>query len=408
MLLKLAWRNIGRGWRRSAIVAAAIAVGLAACIGLSAWGKGLMFQMKDTAVRTQLAHLAVLARGYHQNPDVSRNLAADAVAARIDARDGAHASPRLRGEGLVQSARRSLRAVVIGVRPRAEAEVSVVPDSVIAGAFLDAVPGARLPPIVLGERMAEQLRVGLRDKVVLHVPGEAGLGAFRVRGLFRTASSEFDRSVAYLRLEDAQRLFGVGERVTEVAVTLDRPGESRAFQAWLAAEVDAELGAGTAEVLRWEEREPRLAAMLDLVDQTYWIFYAVIFVAMAFGIANALLMAVFERTREFGVLRSLGLRSGRLVVMVMLESLLLTLAGTGLGLAAGLGLVAWLGRAGIDMTLFSTALREYGVGTTVYPRVTSDDWMFPLVLAVATAGVAALWPAIKAARLRPADALRRI
>ena len=129
---------------------------------------------------------------------------------------------------------------------------------------------------------------------------------------------------------------------------------------------------------------------------------------MAFGIANALLMAVYERIREFGVLRSIGLKGTRLVLMILLEALLLTALGTIIGLAFGLGVVTWLGHTGIDLTLFSAALGEYGIGTTIHPRVSARDLISPIRLALVTALLAALWPALKAYRLRPAEALRHV
>ena len=408
LLLRLAWRNLWRGWRRSVVVMSAVAVGLCATLVLVGWSKGMMYQMRDNAINTVLAHVAVQAAGYQADPDVRRNLGADAAQLRalLQTREGVHASARLRGEGLVQSARRSLRVSVIGVDPGAERSVSVVPDTLVAGKFL-AVPrgqnSRQLPAIVIGQAMAERLHVDLGDRLVLHVPGEAGLGAFRVRGIYRTNSTEFDRSVAYMRLGTAKTLFAV-DGPTEIALALERPDEAAAVQAWLREQTDP----ARIEVLRWQERQPILASLIEYVGSIYWIFYFVVFVAMAFGIANALLMAIYERIREFGVMRSLGLKSGRLVAMVLLESLLLTLAGTALGLGIGLPLIAWLGRVGIDLSIYASALEGYGIGSTIYLAVDPGDTLWPVALAVITALLAALWPAIKAARLRPAEALRAV
>jgi ABC-type lipoprotein release transport system permease subunit len=266
----------------------------------------------------------------------------------------------------------------------------------------------RLPGIAIGAAMAERLRVKLGDKVVMHAPGEVGLGAFRVSGIFRTSSSEFDRSHAYLRLEDAQRLMSLPDRVTEVAVRLDDPDTLPAFHAFAASELARAQPAAALEVLTWKEREPRLAAMLGLMAQMTWIIYGAVFVAMAFGIANALLMMVYERIREFGMLRALGLQSGRLLALVLLESILMTLVGTLLGLAVGLPLVSWIGAVGIDLASFADGLTEFGIGTTVYTRIERRDIVLPIVVALITAVVAALWPAWKAVRLRPAEAIRHI
>lgn len=408
LLVKLAWRNIGRGWRRSAVVLSSITVGLVAAILLLAWMKGMIFQMADNAIRMHLAHLAIQAPGYQQNPDVQRNLGARAseLLSIAEQRSDLAASPRVRGDGLVQSVRRSLRVAVVGVDPLREARVSVVPHQIVAGEFL--IGGSRprsrqLPPIVIGLEMATRLRVDLGDKVVLHVPGETGLGAFRIRGLYRTSSTEFDRSVAYMHRPDALELFAV-DGPSEIAIALDDPERGVAVQAWLRSKIPGER----AEVLRWQEREPRLASMLEIAGSTSWIFYSLIFIAMAFGIANALLMAVYERIREFGVLRSLGLNSQRLVLMILLEALLLTIVGAGLGLAIGWPLVAWLSEVGIDMSWFSAALEGWGIGAIIYPRTDAWDLVSPLVLAVVTGVIAAAWPALKAARLRPAEALRAV
>jgi ABC-type lipoprotein release transport system permease subunit len=411
MLLKLAFRNLGRGWRRSAITMAAVALGLTLAILMIGWTRGMMFQLSDNAIHIQLAHLALQRPGYQQNPDVQRNLGQDGGLLLDQVRGpGRNASARLRGEGVIQSARRGLRVAVIGVDPADEATVSVVPGAVVEGSFLAGSPDPRpraLPPVVIGRGLAERLRVGLGDKVVIQVPGEGGLGAFRVRGVYRTNSSEFDRSAAYLRFEAARRLFAV-EGPTEIAVTLDRPAGIREVHAELVSQLEALPGVAEVAVLRWDEREPRIAAMLDLAGSIYWMLYSILFVAMAFGIANSMLMAVYERIREFGVLRSLGLSAKRLVALVVVESVVLTLAGTALGLLIGLPIVWWLGRVGIDLSVYSSALEGYGIGSTIYLKAGIEDVVIPVGVALITAVVAAIWPALKAARLRPAEALRAV
>ncbi len=402
MLVRIALRNIARGWRRSLIVLSSIGIGLVGCVVVLAWTKGLAYQMADNAVRTHLAHLAIHAPGYQADPDVGRSFEGyDVLVERAGQIEGVAASARLRGEGLVRTARHSVLAMMVGVRPGAEAAVSIVPDSVVEGSFLrTGAASRRLPPVVIGARMAEDLQIGIGQKLVLQVPGEAGLGAFRVSGLYRTSSSEFDRLAVFLRLPDAQQLFGVGQRVTEVAIALD--DERRMLEVQTALRAHAE----GLDVLSWREREPRLAAMIGTMAELSWILYATVFVAMAFGIANTMLMAVYERLREFGVMRSLGLSRARLMALIVCESAALTMVGTGVGLGVAFAIVAWLGDSGVDLSGFSDALEGYGIGPTVYPRVDTDDVGTPLLLALGTGVLAALWPGLRAIRLRPAEALR--
>lgn len=411
LLLRLAWRNVIRAWWRTAVAIAAIGFGLTFAVFFVGIVEGMMRQMIETAVRTHLGHVVVHAAGYHDSPDPVRNLPDNgrAAIAAVQHREEVSAAPRLRGEGLVQSTRQSVRAVVMGVDPRREGRVSSVPGSIQEGSFLggrvpegETARRGRLRPIAIGHAMAERLKVGLGDKVVVHVPGETGLAAFRVRGIYRTPSSEFDGMYAFVRLDDAQRLYGFANRVTEVVFVLERPGEAPALQNHLRQVLS---GAGV-EVLRWEEREPLLATMIDAMSNFYWILYTGIFIAMAFGIANVQLMAVYERVREFGLLRAMGLRPGGIVAMVLAESFLLTMAGTGVGLGLAFALIGLLGDRGLDLAWFSEGLRAFGIGTSIRPRVGVGQLYWPAGIASVTALVSGISPAIRAARLRPAGALR--
>jgi ABC-type lipoprotein release transport system permease subunit len=404
----MAWRNLIRGWRRSVIALAAISFGLAACVLVVGLSKGMTYQMTDTAVGTRLGHVTVHASGYNADPQIRRNLpdGGRAILQAARALPGVAASVRLEGEGVVQSARKGVRARFLGVDARGEWRISTVPGSLVEGGFLDAAPAAlsfrRLPSIVIGAKMAERLGTAVGRKVVVHVPGDAGLAAFRVRGIYRTASSEFDGTHAFMSLENAQALFDVPDRVTEVTLFVDDPSRAP----WVQARLRERLDRTDLEVLRWQERAPKLAAVVEAMDQISWIFYAAVFVAMAFGIANVLFMAVYERMREFGIMRAVGLKPRGLLVTVLLESVVLTATGTGLGLWAGFLLVAWLDEHGLDLAWFSEGLRAFGVGTTIHPRVDLGEVGWPVAIATVTALVSGFFPALRAARLRPAEALR--
>jgi ABC-type lipoprotein release transport system permease subunit len=160
-------------------------------------------------------------------------------------------------------------------------------------------------------------------------------------------------------------------------------------------------------VLTWSDREPRMAAMLALMANLTWIIYGAVFVAMAFGIANALLMMVYERIREFGMLRALGLQASRLLVLVLLESIVMTVVGTCSGSRSASRSCSGSARSASTCRA-SPRADEFGIGTTVYTRIEPRDLILPVVVALITAVLAALWPAWKAVRLRPAEAIRHI
>jgi ABC-type lipoprotein release transport system permease subunit len=232
--------------------------------------------------------------------------------------------------------------------------------------------------------------------------GDLAGEAFRVVGFFQTTSLELDRSTIYVRLEEGQRLFALDDAISELAVVTERKEDVAAVRDALRSRLGSDVDVST-----WEELAPLLVYFVEVFDQMAWIVYAAVFVAMAFGIANVLLMAVFERTREIGVMRSVGMSAERVIAMITLESFFLVMAGIVAGFAlTGVGL--YLLRDGIDLSRWGEGLLSMGVGTTIVPVLRSGDIVTPTVVAVVTALLSGLWPAVRATRALPAEALRHV
>jgi ABC-type lipoprotein release transport system permease subunit len=403
MILRMAWRNAWRNPRRTGILVVAVAVGIAGTLLTMALNYGMIFQMVETAIATELGHLQVHARGFDANPELAVRLSDGGrrELSKLEALDGVRAvARRVRGEGLLSSPRASAGVRVIGIEPEREARITRIADSITAGSYLDGV-GRRA---LVGEELAERLEVGVGDKVVLSVQGLSGEltgEALRIGGLFVTPSRQLDASTVYLRLDDGQSLLGLGESVSEIVALADRRSRVPALRDHLAAD----LG-DAAEVRSWEELQPVLVYLIEVFDQSAFIVYGAVFVAMAFGIANVLLMTVYERTREIGILRAIGLGRRQLVGAIVLESLLVTIVGLGLGFVAAIGGVAWLGD-GLDLSYFAEGLGKYGVASRIVPVLRTGDFTAPVGVAVVTAVLASTWPAWRAVRLRPADAVRK-
>ncbi len=403
-LRRIAWRNVWRNGRRTVVVVIAIAVGIAGTVLSMAINFGMVVQMVETAIATDLGHLQIHARGYEDDPGLARRLddGGRMGIAALDVAENVTAwAPRVRSDGLLTSPRASAGVSVLAIDPEREARITVLADSVTQGAYLD----GEKRRILIGEALAERLRVRLGSKVVLSatdVRGDLAGEAFRVRGLFRTPSSELNRSTVYLQLEEAQRLFAMGDAISELAVrTADRDRV-----VGLQRHLVEELGEGV-EVRNWEQLAPLLVYFVDMFDQMAWIVYAAVFIAMAFGIANVMLMSVFERTREIGVITSIGMSGPRVVAMVTWESLFLV----GVGLVAGFVLSAtglFLLRDGIDLSRWGEGLNSMGVPSTIVPVVRTKDLVAPTVVAAVTGILAGLWPAVRASRARPAEALRHV
>ncbi|MCP4039420.1 MAG: ABC transporter permease [bacterium] len=403
MLLRMAWRNLWRNPRRTAVALTAISVGIAGCVLSMAINLGMVAGMVDTAIRSGLAHLQVHASGWDKNPELEVRLF-DGGAAVTRALDGVaeieYWAPRLRAQGLVASPRASVGVAIAGVDPAREVGVSVAADSLVAGDWL-----GEPRRLVLGNKLAARLEVDVGSKVVLSVQdlaGELTGQAFRVGGLLRAGSRELDDGVVFMRLGDAQALLGMGDAISEIAVvTFDRGNVSA-----IREKLEATLGTGP-EVRTWEQLEPLLVYMVDTFDSMAWVIYAAVFIAMAFGIANVLLMSVYERAREIGMMRAVGMSRARVVAMVVLESTFVTALGLLLGVMLAL-LGIWLLADGVDISAWAGSIDAYGIQSVLTPALRARDLVAPVLIGAITAVLSSFWPALRAARATPADALRQV
>jgi ABC-type lipoprotein release transport system permease subunit len=403
MLFRMAWRNLWRNPRRTAVVLTAISIGIAGCVLSMAINLGVMAGMIDTAIRSGLGHLQVHADGWDANPELEVRLLDGGAAishALDDIPEVERWAPRLHAQGLIASARASVGVSIAGVDPEREAGVSVAADSIEEGEWL-----GQPKRLVLGYKLASRLDAGVGTKLVISaqdLTGELTGQAYRVAGIIRASSRELDDGIVFMRLEDAQSLFGMGEAISEIAIVT----KDRERVAMIQQKLQAALAAGP-EVRTWEQLEPLLVYMIETFDSMAWIMYAAVFIAMAFGIANVLLMAVFERTREIGMMRAVGMSRVRVVGMVVLESTLVTTIGLGFGV--GLGLVGiWLLQDGIDISAWAGSLDDYGIESVLKPSMRRRDLVAPVLIGAITAILSSFWPALRAGMAKPADALRRI
>jgi ABC-type lipoprotein release transport system permease subunit len=400
--LRLAWRNAWRNKRRTGILVTAVAVGIAGTLLTMALNFGMVFQMVELAIESDLGHVQVHATGWDANPELALLLADGGARAlgtlEADPRVRAVAR-RVRGEGLLASPRASAGVRVLGIETDRESKITRIASSVTEGSYLD----TKRRRVLIGAELARRLEVDVGDKVVLSaqdLEGELAGEALRVVGLFEAAAQGLERGTVYIPLSEAQGLLGLGSAVSEVvAVARDRDDVDDLRDRIASALPDR-------EVRSWSQLQPLLLYIVDIFDQSALLVYAAVFIAMAFGIANVLLMTVYERTREIGVMRAIGLSRRRLVANIVAEAVVVTAVGllAGFGLA-GLGTLAM--GDGVDLSAFADGLRFVGVGSRIQPVLRSQDFTGPTLVALVTAVVASAWPAWRAARLKPAEAVRQ-
>ena len=404
VFLKLAVRALARNRRRSQITLLAIAVGLAGLVFLWGYVGGINRQMIGNITSYLTGHLQVHQQGYHDDPTLDLAFAdPGGLVARLAATGTVAAiAPRVEGEALASGPEKTRGVLVVGVDPERERAVTTLARAIHQGAYLDA---DEPQGIVLGSRVAEILRVAVNDEVTLVTQasdGSIGAGRYRVRGIYASGIDLIDGLYVFLTLSAAQELFVLEGRVTTLAVRL---ADLDRLPAALGV-LTREFGPGY-EVLGWERLMPALADDVEFHELLTYIILFVVFVVVALGLANTILMGVMERTHEFGVMLALGTAPARIARIVLYEAVLLGLAGMALGDALGAGVVAWFGSQGLDMSQYAQALQMMpGLTGIVYPRIGAGQLLMLSALVLATTVVASVYPAWKAATLMPVAAIR--
>lgn len=403
-LLAFAWRNLWRNRRRTAITVAAVVLSTFVLVVGRALMSGLLAGAVRNATDLGVGEVQIHAEGYLRERSfydaVERP---DAVVRRLAA-VGLAAAPRSYGYGLAAADTRSAGALFWGVDPARERAAFDLARHVERGTFLGASAAGEL---VLGRKLARSLGVDVGDEVIALVQaadGSLGNEIFHVAGVLKAVGDAIDRSAALLHQGDFEGLFVAGGRVHEIAV---HGGGTRSV-----AEVQA-IAAGAApgaDVRTWRELLPILADMLNMMGAALWIFGTIFFLASGLGVLNTMLMATHERIQEFGVLKAIGTSPWRIVRDVATEALLLGMLGTLLGAALAAAAAIWLERHGIDTRLFAGGETSFA-GVAFDPVWRADlapgSIVGPVAILWATCVVAALYPAILAARLDPVEAMRR-
>ncbi len=404
LYLKLAWRNIFRNKRRTFIAGIAIGIGLAALIYTDALVVGMSRNMVRSATASFLGEGQIHRQGFRETLEVDRVIEGSSeILAQLETDDAiAEFTPRVMTFSMISSPANVQAVSAVGVEPSTELKMSQIDDALVEGEYF-AGDGQR--DIVIGRELAEILEAGLGDRVVL-TAAQAGTGdlaqeMFRISGIFFFNMPEMDKGMVFVRLDKAQQMLNLGHDVHEIALGFndDQIARDRGHRFW------SDYSQGDNEALGWIDLVPQLEAVLEISNFSTLMIGLILFSVVALGIVNTLFMSLYERMYEFGVMRAVGTNPFSMGRLVVFEAGALALVSIVLGLILGLIVTFWSSQIGIDyggIEFAGVTFREL-----LYPELQTRQFiLFPACVFLFTVLVS-LYPALYAARLKPAEAMRR-
>ena len=406
-LILLAWKNLWRNRRRTLITLGALSFSLMLVQAMHNLSFGVYSAMIDSGVRAGTGHLVVYQQDYVASRDEEFSFAPQQLAEQIAEIDGVEAVlPRLYLPGLAQSSRESRGIMLTGVVPQAERQVNPFLQDLPAEQQLPSLSGRAA---ILGSRLLKELQLKPGNKFVVTLQSRSGelvSEMFRVHGVVETGIKAVDRSLLLVGLERAAALAGIPDEVHELAVVLKDQQADRAVHPALQQLLSDRP---QLRLLSWAEAMPNLSNAIKLDYASQKFIFVIMLLIVTIGVINTLLMSVMERFREFGIILAVGASAARLRSMVFIEALLLGVVAMLLGSLLGALATWYLQAVGIDLRDFIDESLEFG--GVVFDPIMRAGWDYRYMLQIAgfmmlLSLLAAIYPAIKAGRIMPADAMR--
>ena len=399
----LAWRNLWRNYRRTLIMLLAIALGAWAMIFMTALLRGMVDDMVRQGIAALPGHVQVHAAGFRDDPSVTHSLPAPqgALLVVLGGEQVTAWSSRVKVPAMISSEYENRGVFLLGVDPDSELALGFRAADIVEGRFLN---GSDDRGVVVGRKMLQRLETRLGKRVVLmsQDPDNAiADGGFRIVGVFTAELESREESVVYAGRDVVQAMLGIGDEVSEIAVM----GRDYRLPDALASSI-REVVPPNVEVLTWLELDPYLATLMRVMNGFVLVWMVVIFLALSFGLVNTLMMAVFERVREIGLMRALGMRPSAILYQILVESLMLLALGLLTGNLLALGTVVPL-KDGIDISAVSEGLEMMGASSVLYPVLHWADMLLANAVVITLGMITSLLPAWRASQYRPVEALTR-
>jgi ABC-type lipoprotein release transport system permease subunit len=404
MIISIAWKNIWRNTQRSLVLVAAVFVGIWSLLFILGWMEGMSNAYIDQTIKRKTSHIQIHHPEFAENMDPKFGFEQRRINVVAENHPSiSHFAKRTKTTAMINSSSTSRGVQWYGIIPDQENNLSGMRSWLVEGELF---PVKMRNPIVIGKRMSERLKVGVGQKVVLNfqtAAGDISAAACRVSGIIETGDANIDDLIVFSRLSDAQRLLTLPDGIIhEVAILADEIEGVTDLNRQLQVEMD------DLSVESYKELAPELELFQSSIELNSYIMAGIFMLTLIFGIVNTMLMAILERTKELGMLMAIGMGRNRIFTLVVVETVMTSIIAAPFGLLAGYLTMQYLSERGINLARWSEGLREFGMEPVVYPSLTTDYYLLVVIAIGTTAIIASLYPAIKAIRLNPIEAMRKI
>ncbi len=403
-LIKISWRNIWRNSGRSIVIILAVAFGLWGGVFITGFMTGMLTQMFDSGIKSQVSHIQI-----HNHDFIKEKLTEfyiedyESIIGVIEKNDKVHAySARTLSNGMIATASMTAGIEIYAVNPPQENKTTDLRKNIIEGDYFESVSRN---PVLIGEKLSQKMNINAGNRIILtfqDLNGNITSASFRVCGIYRTSNTMNDERKVFIKQNDFANLIDNPGVVNEIAILLTNIDDVDEFKTMLSDEFP------DTEIRTWLQLAPELSFMNEMSGMAMMVILIIILLALAFGILNTMLMAIFERTRELGVLMSVGMNKFKVFSMILLETIFLVVSGSVIGTVMGYITISITSKTGIDLTAIGgDTFSDYGIDAMVYPRLEDMFFLDLAILVIITAIVASIYPSYKALKLNPADAVRK-
>ncbi len=405
MIFSISWKNVWRSKTRSMVVILAVALGLFGTIFMIALMNGMVNQKVDASISNEISNIQIHNPKFLEDKSIEYIMNdGDQILKEVESTEGvAAACRRIKTTAMVSTANSGNGIMINGIIPEQEKKVTDIYKTIVSGNYFEKTYRST-PTMIISKNLSNKLKADVGSKIVLTIQstsGEITYGLYRVVGIYKTANSMFDEMNVFVENKSLVSLIGVKpEQASEIAVRLDNNNLTEAMT------LELKKKFSSLSVMSWKELDPAVVAIVALLNQFNYFMIAIIMIALTFVIVNAMLMAILERTRELGMLMAIGMNKKKIFLMVMMETIFMSVTGAILGIILSVITIALTQRVGINFAAVAEGMEAMGYSALIYPTVQTAFYVIIGIIVIITATIASIWPARKALKLQPAEAVR--